>query len=190
MRIIAGSLRRRALKAPKGHLTRPTTDRARESLFNMLTARMHFPGADVLDLFAGTGSLGLEAISRGAAAVTFVEEKSAVMKIARENAVNLGVDDQAMFLRADAVLYLKRYRGPAFDLIFADPPYQLEAMPQMPDLALPHVKPGGLFVLEHDKNHDFAEHSAFLKARPYGRTTVTLFQRPEADEEPQAEAEG
>lgn len=176
MRIIAGRLKRQSLKAPKGHLTRPTSDRTRESIFNLLESRLMLEGADVLDLFAGTGALGLEAVSRGAAAVAFVEHNSQVLKIARQNAADLGVADHCWFVRGDAIRYLERYNGPPFDVIFADPPYSLEAMARLPDLALPHVKPHGRFVLEHDKRIFFDEHPRLDTSRPYGRTIVSVFQ--------------
>lgn len=153
----------------------------RESLFHLVTSRMSLVDGDVLDLFAGTGAIGLEAISRGAASVIFVELEGRVLKYARRNAEELGVEDHCMFLRADAVSYLERYSGPPFDLIVADPPYRLEAMSRMPDLALPHVREGGLFILEHDKNIFFDEHPNLDTSRPYGRTYVSVF-RSEAPE--------
>ncbi|MDX1546755.1 MAG: 16S rRNA (guanine(966)-N(2))-methyltransferase RsmD [Rhodothermales bacterium] len=179
LRKIAGRLKRQPLKAPKGHLTRPTTDRTRESIFGLVESRIALAQADVLDLFAGTGALGLEAISRGADAVTFVEKNSRVLKVARENAEALGVKDHGWFLRGDAVSYLDRYSGPPYDLIFADPPYDLDGLERLPARALPHLKPGGLFVLEHDVRHDFSAHPALDTSRPYGRTTVSVFRRGE-----------
>ena len=176
MRIIAGRLRRRPLDTPEGHLTRPTMDRTRESLFHLVGSRMDLKDARVLDLFAGSGALGLEAVSRGAADVVFVESSGQVLQFARQNAENLEVDDQCWFLRSDAVAYLTNYSGPPFDLIMADPPYGLEEMTQMPALARPHLTPGGLFVLEHDKRHTFDEsYPGFDTSRPYGRTHVTVF---------------
>ena len=175
MRIIAGRLRRRSLQAPKGHLTRPTSDRTRESLFNLVESRMDLDGADVLDLFAGTGALGFEALSRGAAAATFVEANPLVLKVARKNAAALDVEIACAFLRADAVAYVQRYSGPPFDLVLADPPYELDDLPRLPDLVLPHLRPGGLFVLEHDKRHRFDAHPHLDTSRPYGRTIVSVF---------------
>lgn len=182
MRIIAGRLKRQTLKAPKGHLTRPTSDRTRESIFNLLESRLDLDGADVLDLFAGTGALGLEAISRGAASVTFVENQSRVLKVARQNAADLDVADHGWFLRSDAVSYLRRYSGPPYDIILADPPYSLEAMARMPELALPHLKPHGVFVLEHDSRIFFDDHPNLDTHRAYGRTIVSVF-RPSAEKE-------
>ncbi len=182
MRIIAGTYRRHTLKAPSGHATRPTTDRTREALFNLVVSRLPLGEAHVLDLFAGTGALGLEAVSRGAAHVTFVEQQGAVLRYARENAEALGVEDQGLFLQQDAVAFLERYSGPPFDLIMADPPYELAAMARLPGLALPHVRPHGLFTLEHDTRIFFDEHPALETSRPYGRTIVSVF-RPLMEEE-------
>jgi 16S rRNA (guanine966-N2)-methyltransferase len=175
MRIIAGRLRRRTLRAPQGLETRPSTDRTRESLFNLLQSRLDFNGVGVLDLFAGTGALGFEAISRGAGSVLFVEENPKVLKVARQNAEELDVVNACTFIRADAVAYLKRYSGPPFDLILADPPYELEALPRLPDLALRHVAPGGFFSLEHDARHSFEDHPLLETSRAYGRTIVSVF---------------
>jgi 16S rRNA (guanine966-N2)-methyltransferase len=182
MRIIAGKFRQRKLLAPKGNATRPTMSQTRESLFHLVESRLDLEEADVLDLFAGTGALGLEALSRGAGAVTFVEIDGPVLKYARRNAEALAVDDACVFLRADAVLYLERYTGPPFDLILADPPYELEALPRLPDLALPHVKAGGLVVIEHDKRLSFDGHPDLNTSRPYGRTHVSVFRREVVDE--------
>lgn len=175
MRIIAGKFARRRLHSPKGHLTRPTMSQTRESLFHLVDSRMDLEGAHVLDLFAGTGAIGLEALSRGAASVTFVENVGRVLKFARRNAEELGAVDQCVFIKADAVGYVDRYSGPAFDLIVADPPYDLDAMGRMPDKALPHVAPDGLFVLEHDRRIFFDEHPNLDTCRPYGRTFVSVF---------------
>lgn len=175
MRIIAGTLRRRTLKAPKGGVTRPTTDRVRESVFNLLESRMYLDESYVLDLFAGTGSLGFEAISRGAAAVTFVESNGKVLKYCRENAQALDVEETCLFFQADVLDYLRAYKGPAFDLVLADPPYELEALPRLPDIVIPLLHTDGFFVLEHDQRHNFESHPSLNTARSYGRTTVSVF---------------
>lgn len=191
MRIIAGRFGGRTLKTPKGHMTRPSTARTRESLFSLIDSRIYLDGAEVLDLFAGTGALGLEAISRGAALVTFVEEQRPVLDLARENAAELGVADQCFFVQGDAVTYLERYNGPPFDLIMADPPYKLEAMERMPDLAIPHLKNDGVFTLEHSSHHWFDEHPHQMTSRAYGRTIVSLFRPPlESIDADESEREG
>lgn len=175
MRIIAGTLRRRRLLAPKGLLTRPSTDRVREAIFSLVTHRVPLEDAAVLDLFAGTGALGLEAISRGAAHVTFVEINGRVLAAARRNAMHLGVADQCLFLRQNAVMHMERLRHASYHVIFADPPYTLEPMARLPALALPGLAPEGLFVLEHDRRISFADHPSLVCSRPYGRTIVSAF---------------
>jgi len=177
MRIIAGQLKRKSIRAPQGHLTRPTTDRTRESLFHLVEARLALREAEVLDLFAGTGALGLEAISRGARFVTFVENERRVMQVARDNAETLDVSNQGRFVPGDAVHFLETYNGPPFDLIMADPPYDLDAMDRLPDLALPHVREEGLLTLEHDTRIFFDEHPHLDTSRPYGRTIVSVFRK-------------
>jgi 16S rRNA (guanine966-N2)-methyltransferase len=128
MRIVAGTFRRRSLVAPKGQSTRPTADRAREAMFNMLTHAPWAPGlegARVLDLFAGSGALGLEAISRGAAFCQFVERDAAARAAIAANVATLGVAGQVRIDPRDAARLGQRGAadGPAFDLVFADPPY-------------------------------------------------------------------
>ena len=176
MRIIAGSLKRRTLKAPKGNLTRPTSNRAREAIFNLLFSRIDLEETDVLDLFSGTGALGFEALSRGARTVTFVELNARVMAVSRDNAENLGVTEDCVFFRSDVMDYLKAYQGPSFDLVLADPPYELDGLPVLPDRVLPLLKEDGYFVLEHDRRHSFEEHPQLETSRSYGRTIVSVFQ--------------
>lgn len=121
MRIIAGEWRGRVLKAPPGGATRPTADRVRETLFSMLVSRIGpFDGLRVADLFAGSGALGLEALSRGAAHATFVEQDGAALAALRANCEHLESGDRANVLSGSA---LKLPKAEPFDLIFADPPY-------------------------------------------------------------------
>jgi 16S rRNA (guanine966-N2)-methyltransferase len=192
MRIIAGRFGGRTLHSPQGHATRPSTARTRESLFGLIDSRIYLDGAEVLDLFAGTGALGLEAISRGAALVTFVEEQGDVLDYARRNARELGVEDQCFFVQGDAVTYLERYGGTPLDLVMADPPYKLDAMRRLPDLAIPHLNNDGVFTLEHSSHHFFDEHPRLMTSRAYGRTIVSLFRpalEPPAGEEQPADEE-
>jgi 16S rRNA (guanine966-N2)-methyltransferase len=190
MRIIAGHYGGHGLKSPQGHETRPSTARVRESLFSLVDARIYLDGAEVLDLFAGTGALGLEAISRGAQLVTFVEHKANVLDYARENAEKLGVEDKCIFIQADAVEYLRQYEGPELDLIMADPPYKLDAMQELPDLAIPRLQVDGVFTLEHSSHDWFDEHPHLMTSRPYGRTIVSLFRPPLPPEDEAEAAEG
>lgn len=175
MRIIAGSLRGRRLLRPSGLKTRPTTDRVRESLYGLIEARITLQDARLLDLFSGTGALALEGISRGASNAILVEADRKAVSAARQNAEHLGVSQKCHFLCADAVTYLKRYQGLPLDLIIADPPYDLEKMLDLPDLAIACLRPDGLFVIEHDARVNFLEHPALDTTRSYGRTKVSIF---------------
>jgi len=186
MKLIAGRFGGHSLKTPSGHQTRPSTARTREALFGLIDARIYLDDAEVLDLFAGTGALGLEAISRGAALVTFVEQKREVLDYARQNAEKLGVEDKCIFLQVDAVEYLRTYSGPELDLVMADPPYKLEAMQEMPDLAIPHLQTDGVFTLEHSSHDWFDEHPHLMTSRSYGRTIVSLFRPPLPPEDEEA----
>ncbi|MBF0391874.1 MAG: 16S rRNA (guanine(966)-N(2))-methyltransferase RsmD [Alphaproteobacteria bacterium] len=122
MRIVAGRLRGRALAAPPGRLARPTADRARETLFSMLNSRIDFDGIRVLDAFAGSGALGFEALSRGAAHATFLETNPACLAVLRDNARALGEEGRVTILRADAT---KPPPAPSpCDLALLDPPYE------------------------------------------------------------------
>jgi 16S rRNA (guanine(966)-N(2))-methyltransferase RsmD len=174
MRIIGGTYRGHRLRAPKG-ATRPTTDRTREAIFNLVQHRVALAGADVLDLFAGSGALGLEALSRGAASATFVEQRGPALGTIRQNAAALGVADRCTVLRDDALRFLEGTPDTAYALILADPPYALDGLTRLPDLALDHLTPDGLFVLEHGPDHAFDGHPALDTSRRYGQTVVSLF---------------
>ena len=124
MRIIAGSLRSRRFEAPPGLKTRPTSDRLRETLFNVIAARIE--GAALLDLYAGSGAVGIEAMSRGAARVLFVERAAAALKVLRGNLAGLGLRDGAEVRAESVAAFLRRAAGVPFDVIFLDPPYDAE----------------------------------------------------------------
>jgi len=121
MRIISGKYKGHQLVSFSADHIRPTTDRVKESLFNMI--QMHIEGARVLDLFSGTGNLGLEALSRGADSVLFVEKNRKSIQILEKNIGKLKVSEPHQILQKDVLTFLKNYEGPAFDLIFADPPF-------------------------------------------------------------------
>lgn len=176
MRIVGGRYGRRPLAAPKGRETRPTTDRVREAVFNLVLARIRLEGARVLDLFAGSGALGLEALSRGAAHATFVERHGPTLGVARANAASLGASASCRFVGADALGWLARPPADAsFDLVLADPPYALPDLPALPALVRPLLAPEALFVLEHDARHTFDGAPSHVLSRAYGGTIVTLF---------------
>ncbi len=174
MRIIGGALSGRTIAAPPGRDTRPTSERVREALFNLVGARVDLDGLAVLDLFAGSGALGLEALSRGAASATLVERHSPSLAVAKANAAALGLTVTP--IRADVLAFLRRpLRGRPFGLAFADPPYDLADIPALPALVRPHLDPDALFVLEHDNRHDFADAPGLVVARAYGQTVVSIF---------------
>ena len=131
---------------------------------------------DCLTCFSGTGALALEGLSRGAHHAILVESDRNAVSASRKNAKQLDLTAKCHFLCADAVIYLKQYRGTPLDLILADPPYELETMTDLPDLALPCLRPGGLFVVEHDTRTRFTGHPSLNTTRGYGRTHVSIFQ--------------
>ena len=160
---------------PKNITARPTTDFAKESLFNLLTNRMDLEGADVLDLFAGTGSISLECVSRGAREVTAVELAHTQQNFIIATSKSLGINNLHL-IRGDVFRYLKAC-SIRYDLIFADPPYALEELPTLPSLIVPALlKPGGLSVLEHGDQYDFSGHPHFLDLRTYGSVHFSFFQ--------------
>lgn len=175
MRIISGTFRGRRLAPPKNITARPTTDFAKESLFNLLNNRMDFEGCEMLDLFAGTGSIGLEFVSRGAKEVTSVEVAHTQQNFIISACKQLGINNLTV-IRGDVFKYLHACQL-QYDFIFADPPYALESLPTLPDLIFENslLKPGGLFVLEHGKTHDFGLHPHFQEHRVYGNVHFTFF---------------
>lgn len=123
MRIISGSLRGRTLKVPDPKYTRPTTDRVRETIFNILNNIIDFDLLDVLDIYSGSGSFGLEALSRGAATVDFIEKNFPVFKVLSQNIEHLGVGDKCRIYKMEAVAFTRISEHKKYDLIFADPPF-------------------------------------------------------------------
>jgi 16S rRNA (guanine966-N2)-methyltransferase len=179
VRIVGGSARGRSLRAVPGQATRPTSDRVRQSLFDLLGQRCD--GLSVLDLYAGTGALALEAISRGAARATLVEVAPAATAIIEHNARVLGFTDQVTLLRRDVARALSdlHARGARFDLVLADPPYALRASQQLADdlARLELLAPGGRAVLERGKREPrpaIPESLTLVSERTYGDTVVLL----------------
>jgi 16S rRNA (guanine966-N2)-methyltransferase len=179
MRIISGASRGRRLLAPRGDATRPTADRVRQALFDVLGA---IAGGHVLDLFAGTGALGLEALSRGAEAATFVEQAEPAVRALKRNVAALGVDERVRILRLDVRRALRILaREPArFSLVFLDPPYATDdgaaALTALGEGAI--VAPGALVILEHDRRRPPADRYGVLELddrRRWGQTEVSLY---------------
>ena len=174
MRVITGKYKGRHFDVPRTFKARPTTDFAKESLFNLIGNRMAFEGVEMLDLFAGTGGIGLEFVSRGAREVIAVEQAHVQQNFIIQTSKQLGIQNLHV-VRGDVFRFLNANRI-LFDFIYADPPYQLETIPTLPDLVLPHLKEGGWFVLEHGKTHSFASHPRFQEQRTYGSVHFSFFQ--------------
>jgi 16S rRNA (guanine966-N2)-methyltransferase len=147
MRVIAGSLKGRRLATPGWDGLRPTSDKLRETLFNVLASRIE--GARVLDGFAGTGAVGIEALSRGAAHVTFVESDPRAVRLVQRNLDHCRVGDRYAIIRARFADAARRFSAGSFGLVFLDPPYRSEDMTVVLEAAAPLVAPDGLVVLEH-----------------------------------------
>ena len=165
MRIIAGRFRGRRLKAPAGQRVRPTSDSLRETLFNVLGDSVE--GVRVLDAFAGTGALGLEALSRGARHATFVERDPAALRVLQQNIDACGAEDACVIIRGDFPIALRRPHMGAFDLILLDPPYEIADVVDVVARAAPLVTPHGSVVLEHSRRRSSPE-----TAGPLRRTRV------------------
>ena len=180
MRVIAGSFKGRKLTTVHDLSVRPATDRVKQTVFDMLTNRMQFEGARVLDLFAGSGSLGIEALSRGAEHVTFVENNEEAARCIEHNVRSLGCEDATDIHETDAMSFILTVRS-AFDLIFADPPYLFGSTLQIPSLVFRHevLRHDGLLLIEHASNMHFASTPEFHAGpeKKFGRTIVTFFRR-------------
>ena len=176
MRIISGTYGGRRLSPPKNITARPTTDFAKESLFNLLNNRLDFEGIDVLDLFAGTGGIGIEYVSRGAREVTAVEIAHVQQNWIISCCKQLGIRNLSV-IRGDVFKFLSACRT-KYDLIFADPPYALEQLPTLPDLILGQdiLKEDGWLVIEHGKDTNFTSHLRHVETRTYGSVHFSFFQ--------------
>ena len=175
MRIITGKYKGRHFDIPRSFKARPTTDFAKENIFNVLTQYVDLEEAAALDLFSGTGSISLELLSRGCSTVVSVEMDRDHHRFICECLKKLG-DAHCTPLRADAFRFIKSCKK-QFDLIFADPPYALKELPTIPDLIFEKglLAEGGIFVFEHGKDHDFTQHPHFIEHRSYGSVNFSLF---------------
>lgn len=177
MRIISGKYRGRQIHTPHNLPVRPTTDFAKESLFNILNNLVDFEELKVLDLFAGTGNLSYEFFSRGAVNVTAVEIDPKCVAFINKT-IQLLNAECLYAISADVFQYLKHAFG-KYDIIFADPPYQMEKIDEIPDLIFQSqiLKNEGWFILEHSKRHDFSKHPFFDQHRKYGNVNFSFFRR-------------
>ncbi|WP_422445925.1 16S rRNA (guanine(966)-N(2))-methyltransferase RsmD [Thermoanaerobacterium sp. DL9XJH110] len=180
MRIIGGFYRGRKIKSPAGTDTRPTPDMVREALFNIISPVV--ADSVFLDIYAGTGAVGLEALSRGARFTAFIEKDAAACRLIKDNLANLGLRNKALVIKSDALEGLKKLEknGLSFDIIFMDPPYHKN----MTGCCLTHlinsglIKAGGVVIVQHSEDEK-VEQAGFccIKKRRYGRTMLTFFTR-------------
>ena len=175
MRIISGTLKGRRLNPPANLPVRPTTDMAREGLFNILNNYVDFEDCAVMDLFAGTGAMSVEFISRGVREVTAVDINNACTDYIKSEAQRLELRNLRV-VRADVFDLLKRANR-KFDLVFADPPYAIEGLATLPNLVFEHqlLTEDGIFILEHPREYSFEEHPHFWQHRNYGKVNFTFF---------------
>ena len=175
MRIIRGKHQRRQIVAPDNLPTRPTTDMAKESLFNILENQIDLEETTALDLFAGTGNISYELVSRGCPHVTAVDENNNCVRFIRETANKLNMTELSV-VKSDVFKFLPMHKA-KYDLIFADPPYDCQHYDVLVDLIFQNqlLKDDGIFVLEHDRTVDFSSHPNYYDHRKYGKVNFTFF---------------
>lgn len=176
MRIITGLLKGRKIHIPNTLNVRPTSDRTKEGLFSILEARKYIRNANVLDLFAGSGNLGIEAISRGARQVLFVDSDRRNIKHIEELCAQFEITSQIRTATSRVSDFLKGSPLP-YDIVFSDPPYDYPLMEEMITTIVNDgwLNENGWLILEHDKRHDFRDHPHCACTREYGRTIVSIF---------------
>lgn len=176
MRIIGGRLKGKTINPPLGYSARPTTDFAREALFDILNNEYEFEDLKVLDLFGGTGAISFEFASRGASRVYCVEMARENASFIKNEAKRLGLDNVTMV--RDNVFDFLPICHEKFDIVFADPPYALDRLEEIPDkvFAADILHPGCYFILEHGSEHSFKDHPRFVKERCYGRVHFSFFE--------------
>lgn len=184
MRIISGKFKGRRFHPPVDKWpTRPTTDMAKEALFNILQNVYDFEEIKVLDLFGGTGNHSYEFISRGCEDVTYVDKFPGCVKFVEQTAKTLDIQQYIKTVNADVFKFIER-SVVQYDFILADPPFQMPAIETLPNLIFERnmLVPGGWFVLEHSYQHSFETHPRFLQQRNYGGTFFSFFEMPESGE--------
>lgn len=178
MRIIGGTFRGKTIMPPQGYKARPTTDFAKEGLFNILNNEYEMDGLKVLDLFGGTGAISYEFASRGADMVYCVEMLPLHANFIKSQAAKFGMSNLTV-VRHNVFEFLEICRE-KFDIIFADPPYALEGLETLPDkvFAQDILHPGAYFILEHPQEFNFSSHPFFCKERKYGNVHFSFFEKP------------
>lgn len=178
MRIISGKYKGRRFDPPKSFNARPTTDFAKENLFNILNNEVEWEAITALDLFGGTGSISFELISRGCPKVICVEKNFNHASFIEKTKQDLKIQAELLLSKMDVFSYLEHCKD-QFDLIFADPPYDLKNFADVPRLIFEKnlIKPEGIFILEHSRDYDFSNLPLFESKRVYGSVNFTIFRK-------------
>ena len=177
MRIVGGTYKGRIFNPGKNFRSRPTTDIAKEGLFNILENRYYFPDKNVLDLFAGTGSIGYEFLSRGCKEATMIENDFVHYRFILSVLNTLKISN-ASVIKADVFKFLKKHTSIKYNFVFADPPYNLARLNEIPNIVFEAdlLKDDGIFILEHPKEFDFSKHENFFEIRRYGKVNFSFFE--------------
>ncbi|MBM3828530.1 MAG: 16S rRNA (guanine(966)-N(2))-methyltransferase RsmD [Actinobacteria bacterium] len=184
MRIVAGTLRGRTFEAPSGDATRPTTDRTREAVFNALASMGVLDDAVVLDLFAGSGAMGLEALSRGARRCTFIERDHRALEVVRGNVSRLGVGDRSVVVAGDVVVNVVAQRGA--DLVLVDPPYEFTDWDTLLSAISVSLAADAVVVAESGRDLGSPAGWTVVRSKRYGRTWVTFLRADVRTSEPRS----
>jgi 16S rRNA (guanine966-N2)-methyltransferase len=181
MRIIGGTLRGLRLNPPKNLPVRPTTDLAKEALFNILLNQIEFENIKVLDLFSGTGNISMEFASRGAAEVVSVDRSIHCVNYLKDTSRQHKLD-QVKVYKEDVFKYLQM-ETEQYDLIFADPPYDLNKIPEIPKIVFERniLLPGALLIVEHQSMQNISQHRAFVEQRKYGHSSFSFYRNSVAE---------
>ena len=177
MRIISGKYKGRLIRPPKKINARPTTDFAKENLFNILETRVDFKDKEVLDLFAGTGNMSYEFASRGSQSILAIEKDYKHFQFIKKTTHEMEMKN--IIVRKIEVFKFLASCGQQFDIIFADPPYQLKEIKKLPEIIVAKdlLKEEGFFILEHSKHNDFSHHNHFYEKRKYGSVHFSFFSK-------------
>lgn len=185
MRVIAGKYKGRRLETVPDNSVRPATDKVKGAIFNVLQSRVNWHSANVLDLYAGSGSIGIEALSRGAKNCIFVEKSRNAFQFLKSNIASIGADNEATVVYGDAETFVDSSRT-KFSIVFADPPYALEALKNIPNKIFEKdlVADDGYLIIEHPARYEFAQNSLWhvVVQKVYGNTSVSFFQHKKSEE--------
>ncbi len=176
MRIISGKLKSVRFQPPKSFLSRPTTDFAKEALFNVLGHRLSLYDLDVLDLFAGTGSISFEFASREVGRITLVEQNFKCVRFIKEQAKKYNIEDDLTVVKGEVITFLQKNEN-SYDIIFADPPFDFKKYDEIVDVVFQRelLDEGGLLIIEHSKRTDLSDLTGYDETKSYGGVSFSFF---------------